>query len=269
MKKTKPRSVAAFDLDGTLFREQLLILCIHECAARGLISQRAKREFEKLRRRHADRHISFPVYNQAIIDLFLDSIKGKKVGEFLKVARSLARKEHELVYFFSGALLATLRRTHDCITITGALREIVSYLAPYLGFNAFYATELETVDGRYTGRDGKLHVSDKAAALQSYVAATGASLVGSVALGDTISDAPMLAMVETPIAFNPVKELREQALRYDWPIVVERKDCLYVFVHGSPTHYSIDQVDEAIKDIFESRRARLRQLEPGEGQVIL
>ncbi len=252
--QTPKKSFAAYDIDGSLFREQTLAMLIRQFVDRRIFSQRAGSEYRKLRHAHASRHISFQEYNRGLIDLFLRNIKGKKVSDFRKAARGLVRKHRDLLYTFPKALLAELKSTHHCIAVTGAIQEVVELAAPYWGFEEFYATELEIVDGGYTGRDKVLHVGDKAAALRDYIAKTGVGLAGSVALGDTISDAPILSMVETPIAFHPDNALCEQAQRYRWPIIHERKDCVCVVIAGVARYFSIDRIGEAVAHVLESSR---------------
>ena len=50
---------------------------------------------------------------------------------------------------------------------------------------------------------------------------------GSIGVGDTDGDIPLLESVERPICFNPNKRLHDHATRLDWDIVVERKDMIY------------------------------------------
>jgi phosphoserine phosphatase len=46
-------------------------------------------------------------------------------------------------------------------------------------------------------------------------------------VGDTESDAPMLEIVENPIAFNPNFDLKQIAETKGWKIIVEKKDVIY------------------------------------------
>jgi phosphoserine phosphatase len=50
---------------------------------------------------------------------------------------------------------------------------------------------------------------------------------GSIAVGDTDGDIPLLESVERAICFNPNQTLYTQAKRRGWEIVVERKDVIY------------------------------------------
>lgn len=52
------------------------------------------------------------------------------------------------------------------------------------------------------------------------------TFIGSLGVGDTDSDIPMLQLVERPIAFQPNKELLEHAVRNGWEVAFERKDAI-------------------------------------------
>ena len=70
-------------------------------------------------------------------------------------------------------------------------------------------------------------IMNKAAILTRALRKEDITLEGSIGVGDTESDIPMLEMVETPIAFNPNQKLLTHAKRRGWKIVVERKDVIY------------------------------------------
>jgi phosphoserine phosphatase len=50
---------------------------------------------------------------------------------------------------------------------------------------------------------------------------------GSIAIGDTDGDIPLLENVDLPICFNPNQALYDHAKRQGWQVVVERKDVIY------------------------------------------
>ncbi len=231
---TKARPVAAFDLDGSLVREQLLVLLTKECFELQIFRRVAEVVFKKVRLTHRDRKITFEQYDRKIISLFTERIKGKLKSDVEMAAEAVYEKHRDWLYVFTRSLLAELKPTHECVTITGAMVETVGLLAPYWGFEYHYGSVLEVDDlGRYTGKELEMPVADKRAALLKHVAKTGASLEGSVALGDTGSDIPMLSTVERPIAFNPNDVLADHAEKNGWPIVLERKDCIHVIKDGT------------------------------------
>ena len=107
--------------------------------------------------------------------------------------------------------------------------EVVAPFAKKFGFNKTYATVYE-VDKqvRFTGKvlyEDVIFNKDKT--LKRAIEKEGLNLKGSIAVGDTESDVPMLKLVDNPIAFNPSKGLYKVAKRRKWQIVVERKDVVY------------------------------------------
>ena len=59
------------------------------------------------------------------------------------------------------------------------------------------------------------------------VAEHGWTWLGSIAIGDTLSDLPMLERVESPLCFNPSQELFNEAVSRNWPVILERKNVIY------------------------------------------
>ena len=63
--------------------------------------------------------------------------------------------------------------------------------------------------------------------LKQFIKQFDATRKGSIAVGDSDSDTPMLGSVEQPIAFNPNKTLFRHAEEQGWKIVLERKNVVY------------------------------------------
>src|SRR5581483_12163745 len=96
----------------------------------------------------------------------------------------------------------------------------------YYGFDDYVGTAYRRGAHRFTGAKviGSHH---KDVALKEMMNRNGAGFAGSIAVGDSLSDAAMLEMVEQPIAFNPEKALFELATQRGWKIVLERKNMVY------------------------------------------
>lgn len=259
-RKKKLKPVAAFDLDGSLVREQLLVLLTKECFELDIFRMVAEVVFKKIRLEHRDRKITFEAYDRQIINLFIERIKGKLKGDVEIAAQRIYDKHRDWLYVFTRTLLKEMQKTHSCITITGALSEVVVKLAPYWGFEACYATELEVDElGRYTGQHTALPVVDKKKAILDHIAATGQSLKGSVALGDTGTDIPLLSVVELPIAFNPNDVLATEAEKNGWPIVIERKDNIYVLTDGNVRRFPSADAEQAVAFLLSRRIGTIPQ----------
>src|SRR5699024_7626549 len=106
---------------------------------------------------------------------------------------------------------------HEVVIISASEKTLVRLIAEELGVEHVVATELETVDGRFTG--GIVHYL-KGHAKADAVAKIGASenidLSQSFAYSDSATDIPMLELVG-----NPVVEYR-----------LEPKLCILRFGHG-------------------------------------
>ena len=115
------------------------------------------------------------------------------------------------------------------LAISHSPYHIVEPFARAMGFNKVYAFLYEVdEDGFLTGNvQYQDLILRKDLILQRAIEKENLTLAGSVGVGDTDSDAPMLKMVKHPIAFNPNSGLYKIAKRNRWEIVVERKDVIY------------------------------------------
>lgn len=249
-----PKPVFVTDLDGTLIREQLLVLLTKVLFERGVFLGEVEDLFREVRLQHRDRKMSFEDYDQRLIEIYSRNVRGTQAEDVRTAAGIVFEKHRDWLYRFTKALLVECHGSHECITITGAMHETVSLLAPYWGLTTFYSTELEVDDaGLYTGDYTALPVRDKGAKLLDHVALRGGTLAGSIAIGDTMSDAAMLRAVEIPVVFNPDDKLMELAMQHGWPIVIERKDCVYVIHGGFCEAFNAEDAREAVRHVLTLR----------------
>jgi HAD superfamily hydrolase (TIGR01490 family) len=119
-------------------------------------------------------------------------------------------------------LLEKHRRAGDqLLVITSTNRFIVEPICKALGIDQVIATELEIVDGRYTGnisgvpsyREGKVE------RLNNWLTANRQDIDGSYFYSDSINDLPLLQKVDYPVAVDPDPQLREQAAARGWQII--------------------------------------------------
>lgn len=237
----KQRRFAAFDLDGTLIRWQLYHSLADAFLARGYIDGR------QLARAHAARlswqqrasHISFHDYEQELIKAFDRIVKQLSHEQFEQAAADVFAEYKDRVYIFTRDLLRRLQRQgYVLLAISGSPSEVVTLVAKYYGFTDFLASTYHRRDSGFNG--AKTVVAwDKAAALKKLVRKHDLSFKGSLAVGDTKSDVAMLELVESPIAFNPERQLLTLAKRRGWPVVVERKNVIYSLTPDSDGRYRL------------------------------
>ena len=112
------------------------------------------------------------------------------------------------------------------VMLTATNRPVAEPLAAYLNLTDLIATELEIVEGRYTGRIvGQYNLAEGKFVLSSrYAAQHGYDLARAVYYGDSIPDVAMLERVGYPVVVNPGEEMERVARERNWPIERWRLD---------------------------------------------
>lgn len=108
----------------------------------------------------------------------------------------------------------------DVIIISSSGTEVVEPIGERLGVDRAIGTQVEIVDGRYTGEIlFYAYGEGKADAMRALAAENGYDLADCYAYSDSMTDLPMLEVVGHPYAVNPDAPLRAIALERDWPIL--------------------------------------------------
>ncbi len=123
-------------------------------------------------------------------------------------------------------------QAHRIFLVTGTLEPLARAAARQLPVSVIAcATELEVMDGRWTGRaresaiGGTMHGEAlcgpaKARALERLAAEYRLDLARSYAYGDTWADHWMLERVGHPAAVNPSRRLARLACKRGWPVLL-------------------------------------------------
>lgn len=234
---TQPRPFAAFDIDGTIIRWQLYHAMADELAREGHLDPilyQAARE-ARMAWKKREHGASFDQYERTLVKVVEAAITGITPEEVQQACIKVLDEYKDQVYTYTRDLLATLKRDNYLLfAISGSQSEIVELVAKYYGFDDFGGTTYEIKEGTFTGKSNPLRREKKPIYLKKLVAKHQATWEGSIAVGDSESDIPMLSVVDSPIAFNPSRELFEEATKQNWEIVVERKNMVYKL--GSDTH---------------------------------
>jgi HAD superfamily hydrolase (TIGR01490 family) len=230
------RPFAVFDLDGTLVRWQLYHSVFDHLAHLQLIDSALYGEVKAARLSWKKRRSDFRAYEMVLIKAY-ESVLLTLTPQQMSQAVEAAFEEHkEQVYTYTKGLIADLKaRDYVLLAISGSHHEIVERIAQHYGFDDWAGTIYHTKAGVYTGTyTFPAHQKDQA--LQSFTQKHNLSLQGSIAVGDSEGDIPMLEMVESPIAFNPSKLLYDHARKNGWQIVLERKNVVYKLTPQNHTY---------------------------------
>lgn len=221
---------AVFDIDGTLIRWQLYHAVADELARRGhfgAIEYQAVKE-ARMTWKKREGEDSFKQYEHALVNLVDQAIVGLQAAEVESACRSVINEYKDQVYRYTRDLIRNLKaKGYLLFAISASQQEIVGLIAQHYGFDDFAGSKYEIQNSHYTGEKDVLKSERKPEVLNGLVKKHGATMGGSIAVGDSESDIPMLEAVKQPIAFNPTKLLFEHARQKRWKIVVERKNVIY------------------------------------------
>ncbi len=222
--------VAFFDIDGTLFRWSLFIEYVELLFSKGILDPSLKKGYENEYKAWVNREGVYEDYINAMVKVFHSNSQGIHIDEFRQVVKEALESKEKRVYRFTRDLIKDLKeKGYFLVAISHSAKIAVDIFAENYGFDKVYGLRFELDDSKhFTGKVmDKEEIFNKASIVKRVLEKYKLSLKDSYAVGDTASDAPMLELVDNPIAFNPNKELYEIAKKKGWKIVVERKDVVY------------------------------------------
>lgn len=220
---------AVFDIDGTLIRWQLFHAIVHSL---GKTSQLGAGDFEainaaRLAWKNRGTPEGFHAYEQELVDRFLAALPQVDPNAYDAACQAVFREYKDQTFRYTRNLIQRLKgEGYLLFAISGSPQEVVSLLAQHHGFDDAIGCTFGRENGRFNG-DVHTPTFDKKSALDTLVEKHSTTYEESYAVGDSTSDAPMLAAVTHPIAFCPDQQLYDIAKAHSWPIVVERKNVIY------------------------------------------
>lgn len=228
--KSHKRKVAIFDIDGTIFRSSLLIELIEVFIEMKLFPVEVRDIYEKKKNEWLDRQGDYEAYIIAVVQVFMDNIKGLPYSEFLRASEFVVERYRHRTYTFTENLIKDLKKEgYFLLAISKSPKGTLDFFCKDVGFNKTYGMIYETgPTDCFTGNIIDEHlIQNKANIVRRVIEKEGLTLEGSVGVGDTEGDISFLELVERPICFNPNLKLYRYAKRMGWETVVERKDVIY------------------------------------------
>ena len=220
-----------FDLDGTWFRWQLFDEWVRAMIREGLFPEIVYSLTKKERQVYQNREGKFSDWVWKQVAAYSAYMKGVRVEHAKFVAHQVIDEKGKRVHVFTRNLSEAAKDAgYRRIIISGSPRAVVEAFAEANGISDFLGTEHCEADGFYTGVTAKEWVLDKTEAVKHLAELCDVDLPKSVAIGDSYGDHKMLELVGFPICFNPEKKLCDLALERGWLVVVEKKDCLHMYL---------------------------------------
>jgi HAD superfamily hydrolase (TIGR01490 family) len=227
--ESRGKRFAVFDIDGTLIRWQLYHAVADALVKLGHVRASAYGEIKDARMgwktRQPDK--SFRDYELELIRVYESVLANLTTAQLDQAAQTVFDEYKDQVYTYTRQLIKKLKAEDYCLlAISGSQVEVIRLVARHYGFDDYLATVYERAGDRFSGRKSVPSL-DKAKALAELIQKHQLVIGGSMAIGDSSSDAAMLEMVEQPIAFNPDKDLFARAMEHGWKIILERKNMVY------------------------------------------
>lgn len=224
------RPFAVFDIDGTIIRWQLYHAIADALAKTGHIDadlfNQARQARGQWKKRVGDD--AFKDYEHTLIKIYDQALATLSTDDFMAAVRHVFDEYKEQTYTYTRDLIRSLQKQNYLLfAISASQEEMVEMLAEYYGFDAWAGSKYPRQGNKFTGEKVPLKRDLKVKALQKFVDQFGATYKGSIAIGDTDSDIPMLETVEQPLVFNPDKKLFQHAKQQGWKIILERKNMIY------------------------------------------
>lgn len=226
---------AFYDIDGTLFRNSLLIehfkkLIKYEVIDVAIYIDEVRDHFYNWTIRRGD----YEMYLLDVTTAFKDSLRGIDMKAIEFIARQVININWEKTYVYTRKRLRWHKEQgHAVFFISGSPDFLVSRMAEKYRATDYRASSYIMEDNIFTGEVIPMwdYVS-KERAMKELVELYDIDLSQSYAYGDTSGDLTMLKMSGHPIAMNPNKRLFEKiledgALKDRVEIILERKDMIY------------------------------------------
>lgn len=222
---------AIFDIDGTVFRDSLLLQHLEKCVDYDVFPQNAKDEIKDVKKQWKNRELDYDDYMHKAVETYTKYLNGKSVEDIDFVARKVIEKQYQLVYKYTrNKIIEHQEKGHTVIFISGSPSFLVEKMAEKLGVDTWFASNYEIYNNKYTGQVLPMwDAKSKKKTLQTIEELLGFNLKKSYAYGDTTGDYTMLTSVGFPTAINPNKKLFKKLRdnKINCKIVVERKDMIY------------------------------------------
>jgi HAD superfamily hydrolase (TIGR01490 family) len=215
------RAAAFFDLDKTILAKSSSLAFARPFYKGGLIGRA-----DVLRSAYAQfTYLSSGADHdqmEAMRHYMSELVKGWEVDQVRRiVAETLDGIVDPMVYEEAVDLIAEHKEAgRDVIIISSSGTEVVEPIGERLGVDRAIGTQVEVVDGHYTGEILFYAYGDgKADAMRALAEENGYDLAESYAYSDSMTDLPMLEVVGHPVCVNPDAPLRRLAGERDWPVV--------------------------------------------------
>ena len=215
------KNLAIFDLDNTILNGDSDYSWINFLIDIGYVD---KDEYEKKNQYFYDKYYEGKLDYDEWAEFALSTIKGKRPEEIENLLNKFLSSVIEpMINIYALRLLHNHYHNNDVMLLASATNSvIVNPIAKRLGFENIVATEVEIVNGVYSGKfqntpalgEGKLQKVREWMRRNDF-----SDFKNTTFYSDSINDLPLLSSVNKAVAVNPDNKLREECEKRSWEIV--------------------------------------------------
>ena len=215
------KNLAIFDLDNTILNGDSDYSWINFLIDIGYVD---KDEYEKKNQYFYDKYYEGRLDYDEWAEFALSTIKGKRPEEIENLLNKFLSSVIEpMINIYALRLLHNHFHSNDVMLLASATNSvIVNPIAKRLGFENIVATEVEIVNGVYSGKfqntpalgEGKLQKVREWMHRNDF-----SDFKNTIFYSDSINDFPLLLAVNKAVAVNPDNKLREECAKRSWEIV--------------------------------------------------
>ena len=215
------RKLVIFDLDNTILNGDSDYSWINFLINENYVD---KHEYEKRNQYFYNQYYEGNLDYDEWAEFALSTIKGKTPFDLEGLlSKFLSTVIEPMINIYALRLLHKHHHDNDIMLLASATNSVlVEPIARRLGFENIVATEVEIIDGVYTGKvygrpalgQGKLTKVEEWAAQNNIK-----DFKDAIFYSDSINDLPLLSEVGVPIAVNPDDQLRNLSIKNNWEVI--------------------------------------------------
>ena len=215
------KNLVIFDLDNTILNGDSDYSWINFLIEEGHVN---KKEYELKNKYFYDQYYEGKLNYDEWAEFALSTIKGKTLSQITDLLTHFVNTVIEpMINIYALRLLHKHNHDNDIMLLASATNSvIVQPIAKRLGFKNIVATEVEVIDGVYTGKVfGRPALGEgKLIKVTEWAASYGINnFEDTIFYSDSINDLPLLSKVRTPKAVNPDDQLRKISERNNWEVI--------------------------------------------------
>ncbi len=226
---------AFFDIDGTIFRDSLMIAHFKKMREFKIINDLTlENNIHFSEQSWQKRRVDYDDFLDDISKAYVKSLMGVTYADIMFTARHTVKSRADEVYRFTkNQIEYHHEQGHLVVFISGSPDFLVRHMAKMWNAHVYAGSKYIFKKGIFTGNIKPMW--DSASKLQimgEIVDMHNIDLENSYAYGDTNGDFTMLQSVGHPYAINPARELldniaADEELSKKTTVIVERKDVIY------------------------------------------